>query len=1198
CDLRCRLLAQYVDELCDVTAIGLLNFSRPDALNIIKKFIPSLLAYLPSHIKPKCYDSDHCCSLPSKCDRKENERSKKTGASVSSGKSPPTKRNSEHSLERGSSSSGMSLDSEYNCRGDFDCCRTAFDSIKDSEANAVFEWLLLRPVEMINAYECLLCEVLKDGDKRPKKTLFLIKEAQKKWRQVQLLATKAFAEAKTTLQFWQSLEPRSVSASPTWRLTLDSRHGSSARLMSSANSGFLASLTSAGYVALTSAALLQCGGVGGAYPLQLLWLQAPPQHNSIQLLHPEDTLTLTFTNTADCRQWYAAITAAIAKTCSKNRCCNSSACSSRPESVLQLWLSICNKGATSRGSSGVCPPRYGGFRTTNAKPDYAMSGSNLDRPPVSRKASYYFTKHPLYKTATYEGDWVSGKPHGVGVMTWGDGRVYTGGMKSGQFWGAGELRCPSGSLISNYFPMEGALAGASLCSGDWVAGKMSGWGEIYYHDGSMYSGYLENNLYEKHGVLQRGRFSTSSLDRFSDFLPNENPTQTNKISRETDSIGQKPRKTTKRNKDTKSSANNSKDRSSLESKVDLAASVYTGEWSGGLKHGYGIEDFICSGAKYQGQYHLGERHGSGIVTTIGGSYYETCFVHGRPQGSALAILEDGTIYDGELGRSPSSSGGLGPLVPYCSGRGTLFYSQGDCIEGVFSGPLFPGTGGLKISSATFFRKYDPGELAVSKFSVLGTHSGSVCCKWDALFTHYLDLLGIPTSSHLPTPSSQVWQRLVGYISGCSSNKPDDNIATVPMIPVRLCTTSLLTIQRYLAQVLVVPATFPGTGGTWYLSWYWWYLLPFLVLVVPATFPGVHRDVRGCTEMTGMCPHAPQAFRVHPHPLAELLSALVASFRAAFSTGAPALLLPHALAQIQWYTSRLYLMVRALFPVLPPEGTPVYLDPPIEGAEKIVVTSSCIIHTHLLPHLYSSLSTLYVLCGTQPTHTSTQPTQKLHRLPQYCYPLPPYAVVTTHHTDSTQHANSTQHTGSTQHTDSTQYTGRLHPIHRGCVEATQASDAVYWANLCAWNKLCDIQILERLEVHRSVVPPDPGAALAEAVEIFQLLPTAFLPRAKLTVVQLSFRSIRRTLQCEGSQDVLLPVFVYAVLRARVQRLGVELQLMEDLLEAPFKSGELHYMFTSLCVSCVYFCVSVLHVHQSLCELCVLLCECTTRSPVSV
>ena len=51
----------------------------------------------------------------------------------------------------------------------------------------------------------------------------------------------------------------------------------------------------------------------------------------------------------------------------------------------------------------------------------------------------------------------------------------------------------------------------------------------------------------------------------------------------------------------------------------------------------------------------------------------------------------------------------------------------------------------------------------------------------------------------------------------------------------------------------------------------------------------------------------------------------------------------------------------------------------------------------------------------------------------------------------------------------------------------------------------------------------------------------------------------------SLDALFPVFVYVVVRARVQRLGVEIRLMDDLLEEELKKGELDYMYTNLTVS---------------------------------
>lgn len=64
----------------------------------------------------------------------------------------------------------------------------------------------------------------------------------------------------------------------------------------------------------------------------------------------------------------------------------------------------------------------------------------------------------------------------------------------------------------------------------------------------------------------------------------------------------------------------------------------------------------------------------------------------------------------------------------------------------------------------------------------------------------------------------------------------------------------------------------------------------------------------------------------------------------------------------------------------------------------------------------------------------------------------------------------------------------------------------------------------------------------------------------------------------SMDDLFPVFQYVVVRSRIQHLGAEIQLVDDLLEPHMQHGELGIMFTTLRVS-----ISVLHlVHMVFCE----------------
>lgn len=209
------------------------------------------------------------------------------------------------------------------------------------------------------------------------------------------------------------------------------------------------------------------------------------------------------------------------------------------------------------------------------------------------------------------------------------------------------------------------------------------------------------------------------------------------------------------------------------------------------------------------------------------------------QGPGLVILEDGTIYDGEMGWS----GPRAPLSPYCGGKGALYYPAGDCIEGTFHGPLQPETGGLRISSASLYRRE---MLHSSTDHVTHTTLGSLCAnvnkKWNALFAHYLDILGIEENTEPSmTNVDKIWQHLVRYISSSCNSSPDDNIAVIPVVPEVLSTEALITIQQYLCK----------------------------------------------------------AFSVSPHPLAELLSVLVSSFRASYSTcmACPALILPHALAEV-------------------------------------------------------------------------------------------------------------------------------------------------------------------------------------------------------------------------------------------------------------------------------------------------------------
>ena len=63
-----------------------------------------------------------------------------------------------------------------------------------------------------------------------------------------------------------------------------------------------------------------------------------------------------------------------------------------------------------------------------------------------------------------------------------------------------------------------------------------------------------------------------------------------------------------------------------------------------------------------------------------------------------------------------------------------------------------------------------------------------------------------------------------------------------------------------------------------------------------------------------------------HPLGRMVGHLVDVYRATYvGVGAHPRLLPHAVAEVHSFVSRIYAFIRLLFPALPSEDRPCYLD---------------------------------------------------------------------------------------------------------------------------------------------------------------------------------------------------------------------------------------------------------------------------------
>ncbi|XP_031457100.1 alsin [Phasianus colchicus] len=133
------------------------------------------------------------------------------------------------------------------------------------------------------------------------------------------------------------------------------------------------------------------------------------------------------------------------------------------------------------------------------------AGGNVPRqePPISRSAKYVFYKDPRFKDAVYDGRWLSGKPHGRGILKWADGRMYSGTFRTGLEDGYGEYRVPNKALNKDDHYV-----------GYWKEGKMCGHGVYSYATGEVYEGCFQDNMRHGHGLLRSGKLTSSSPSMF------------------------------------------------------------------------------------------------------------------------------------------------------------------------------------------------------------------------------------------------------------------------------------------------------------------------------------------------------------------------------------------------------------------------------------------------------------------------------------------------------------------------------------------------------------------------------------------------------------------------------------------------------------------------------------------------------------
>ncbi|XP_049870567.1 alsin [Pectinophora gossypiella] len=596
--------------------------------------------------------------------------------------------------------------------------------------------------------------------------------------------------------------------------------------------------------------------------------------------------------------------------------------------------------------------------------------------------------------------------------------------------------------------------------GRWLDGKVHGHGKVEWPDGKLYVGQFQLNTLCGHGKMEIPSVGTHE-GQWKDNLQN----------------GYGVMKYTNGDiyegyfKDGQPHGHGIKKQGDFTSS---SATIYTGEWVNGVRQGYGVMDDIGKGEKYLGNWSDNKKHGCGLIVTLDGIYYEGLFMQDVLTGHGVMVFEDGTHYEGEF-----RSAGV------FSGKGVLTFSSGDKIEGSLSGAW---TEGVKISSATMHLNVsNPALPANSKPNSFGKLSVAPNQKWNALFRQCFQCLGVsetiltPTGNHFangPNPTidnAKIWQNVAVAIS-CSHKEKHKTMKKIG-----------LDLEKSVDCLEVIPQ-----------------------------FGQKNLNLDDYTEMRLYLQNACESTY---HPLGQLVLGLTNAFNTTYGgVRVHPLLLSHAVKELKSITSRLYQVVRLLFPALPPEGSDLVLpyktncgsekehddNNPIEGE---VVSAASLLQPTLLPRVHPALFVLYAL------HNKRE-------------------------------------------------------------------DDLYWRRLLKWNRQPDVTLMAFLGIdqkfwvgytstaQRSPTSPVREQLFQEAVETLQQLKTTFSPIEKLLVIRSTFQKMTVAVQQElgsnylWSMDELFPVFHFVVVRARILQLGSEIHFVEDFLEPAMQHGELGLMFTTL------------------------------------
>uniref|UniRef100_A0A8C2ZGV8 Alsin Rho guanine nucleotide exchange factor ALS2 n=1 Tax=Cyclopterus lumpus TaxID=8103 RepID=A0A8C2ZGV8_CYCLU len=468
----------------------------------------------------------------------------------------------------------------------------------------------------------------------------------------------------------------------------------------------------------------------------------------------------------------------------------------------------------------------------------------------------------------------------------GEGRFkdaqYTGGWLLGRVNGRGTMKWPDGRTYNGNFK-NGQEDGYGECimpdkvlnktdcyQGHWRDGKIHGFGKYKYASGEVYEGCFSDGQRHGYGMLNSGKLAKKS------------------------------------------------------------SSVFIGQWVHDKKTGYGVYDDIMRGEKYMGLWSDEQRHGSAVVVTQYGLYYEGIFRDNKMCGPGLLVSDDDTALHGEFSDDWT-----------VNGKGILSLANGDCLEGLFSGEW---TAGLKVVGTYIKPSADePENKERNSLLRVGQHAVPAGQRWLCVF-------------------DECWSRL-----GCDSAGGGERTAAWDNIAVTITTARRQSpaLSRSQSKVLECLEFIPQHGEP----------------VTTANYNNIRRYlIKACETPL--------------HPLGWLVETLVTVYRMTYvGVGSNRRLLRQAVQELLAYLTHFFCIVRFLFPGLPDDGG-IIPDPSASQSKQnaniaeqvgvMVVSCSSLLLPQLLPRLYPPLFTLYCLQQEQEEaeywqrilHHNKQPDQSL------------------------------------------------------------------------------------------------------------------------------------------------------------------------------------------------------------------------------